>query len=299
MSLYAYQVFEIVAEQKSFARASMILNLTPSAVSHNIAKLEDEFGLKLFIRSRSGVTLTSDGERLRPLIRKIQHSDMVLRQEIDQIHGLASGTVRLGCFSSVSIRWLPQIFKSFRALYPDIEIQILEGGYDAIVSWVKTHTVDLAFVANDIARGMSVIPLHNDKLVCVAPAEYTPINEGFVTIEEVKNMSLNMNFILQRNGHNIEVLDLFSKYNMRLSSSFFIENDEAIFAMVESGFGFCIAPTMVAMGISSDVKILPFIPDEYRLIGLVTSDPQSISPATKKMRQHILSFLEERDLMNV
>lgn len=284
-----------MAQQKSFAKASTVLNLTPSAVSHLIAKLEDEFGLKLFIRSRSGVALTNEGERLRPLIRNIQHGSELLKQEIDQIHGLASGTVRLGTFNSVSVRWLPQIIKSFRALYPDIDIQIFQGGYNDILSWIKTNTVDLAFVVNNIAKDMNVIPLHNDKLVCIAPNEYAPNKAGLITIEEIKSMNL----ILQRDGYNAEVIDLFSKYNMNIYSSYNVENDDSIISMVEAGFGFCIVSEMVTNGILNDVQILRFTPDEYRLIGLVTADPHSIAPATKKMRQHIISFLEDRDLMNV
>ena len=293
MSLYAYQVFEIVAQQKSFTKASTVLNLTPSAVSHAIAKLESEIGLKLFIRSRSGVVLTSDGERIRPLIRNIQHASELFKQEIDQIHGLSRGTVRLGTFNSVSTHWLPQIVKSFRASYPDIDIQVFQGGYNDILSWIKTNTVDLAFVVNNIAKGMNVIPLHNDRLVCIAPTEYRSVDKGFVSIEEVKTM----NMILPREGYDAEVLDLFSKYNMNVHSSYYV--DESIIAMVEAGFGFCIASELVMAGILNDVQVLRFRPDEYRLIGLVTSDPHTVAPATRKMRQHIITFIENHNLMNV
>ena len=59
MTLLSYQVFKTVVEQGSFQKASEVLGITPSAVSHAVASMENELGTSLFIRSKSGITLTS------------------------------------------------------------------------------------------------------------------------------------------------------------------------------------------------------------------------------------------------
>ena len=64
MSLYGYEIFETVVEQNSFVKAAHVLNLTPSAVSHAIAKLESDIGFPLFIRNRNGVRLTGEAEKI-------------------------------------------------------------------------------------------------------------------------------------------------------------------------------------------------------------------------------------------
>ena len=69
MSLYGYEIFETVVEQNSFVKAAHVLNLTPSAVSHAIAKLESDIGFPLFIRNRNGVRLTGEAEKILPYIR--------------------------------------------------------------------------------------------------------------------------------------------------------------------------------------------------------------------------------------
>ena len=69
MSIYLYTIFETVAEQSSFVKAAGDLHLTPSAISHAIAKLESDVGFPLFIRSKKGVKLTAEGETLLPHIR--------------------------------------------------------------------------------------------------------------------------------------------------------------------------------------------------------------------------------------
>ncbi len=63
MSIYGYTIFETVLEQNSFIKAASILNLTPSAVSHAIAKLERDVGFQLFIRNRNGISLTREAEK--------------------------------------------------------------------------------------------------------------------------------------------------------------------------------------------------------------------------------------------
>ena len=61
MTLLSYQVFQTVVGQGSFQKAAEILNLTPSAVSHAIASMEQELGFSLFTRNKAGVDLTNYG----------------------------------------------------------------------------------------------------------------------------------------------------------------------------------------------------------------------------------------------
>lgn len=295
MSLNDYRILESVVEQRSFAKAAHALNLTPSAVSHAINKLEEDFGLPLFVRDRKGAYLTVDGERLMPYIRAVQQSDELLRQKVDQIHGLLRGTVRLASFNSVTVQWLPHILKSFRKEHPMVDIKIYQGGYDEIVSWLGNNTVDLAFVVNDIAPDMEIIPLHRDRLICITPHDYVPLHKDYITIEDMKRMNL----ILQRDGYNTEMLDFFERNHMRVNSSFYVETDEAIVALVEAGLGYCILSDMIFYNPNAEVKAYPIIPGDYRTIGLAMAKRQNTAPATMKMRKTILEFAQRKGLMNL
>jgi DNA-binding transcriptional LysR family regulator len=75
MSLAKYEVFDTVVELGNLTKAAEALNLTQSAVSYSIANLESELGFPLLIRSRSGITLTSNGQRILKYIRTILHWD--------------------------------------------------------------------------------------------------------------------------------------------------------------------------------------------------------------------------------
>jgi len=125
MSLYAYKIFDAVVKHQSFVRAAESISLTPSAVSRSIASLESNLGFLLFIRSRKGVKLTSEGETLIVYVRSILNGEEQLQQVAAQINGLEKGTVVLGTFSSVCSNWIPNIVKLFRIVFPNIQINIM------------------------------------------------------------------------------------------------------------------------------------------------------------------------------
>ena len=70
---FRLSVFEAVYRLGNFTRAGEELGITQSAVSQNIAELERELGAALFVRSRSGVTPTEQGERFLPCVKEILH----------------------------------------------------------------------------------------------------------------------------------------------------------------------------------------------------------------------------------
>ena len=115
MNMGKYQVFLRVAACGGFTRAAEELHFTQSGVSHTIATLESELGVPLFVRNRSGVTLTADGRALLPYIQTLCDDALRLEQKAADLRGMETGLVRVATFNSVSVQWLPYLLKSFRA----------------------------------------------------------------------------------------------------------------------------------------------------------------------------------------
>ncbi len=134
MTLFSYEIFDAVARQGSFNKAAQQLHLTPSAISHAIAVMEEELGFALFNRGKNGVSMTSYGASLYPSIRAVLNSDEALKQSIARLNGLEKGKVKLGVFNSVCASLLPGLLKSFAAQYPQIEIEVYQGTYDDVRS---------------------------------------------------------------------------------------------------------------------------------------------------------------------
>lgn len=241
MSFFSYQIFDAVAKQQSFLRAAEVMNLTPSAVSHSISSLESKLGFQLFIRSRIGVKLTSEGELMLIHIRKVLNCEEQLQQEAAQINGLEKGTVVIGTFSSVCANWIPDIVKSFHNFYPNIDINIMQGDYEDVLFWAKTGVVGIGFATLPAGEDLIETPLYRDRLLCITPKNFKPVHSDYVTIDDIRNQP----FILQREGYNSDTVSFIKKYNLSIRPQFFIDDDQSIIAIVESGLGISIIPELI------------------------------------------------------
>ena len=121
-SLKSLRVFEEVAQSGNVARAAEKLNITPSAASHQLAKLEKELGSILFHRSAKGVALTLAGERylaeIRPLILSLTQATARLRNEKDR------SALRIHCAPSFGLLWLLPRIHQFREAHPEIQVSL-------------------------------------------------------------------------------------------------------------------------------------------------------------------------------
>ena len=104
MDLNRYKIFLSVADSGSFTAAAAAWNYTPSGVVHLINALEQEFGFPLFVRTRRGVHLTTDGEQLVAPLRDLVQCDDRLRQVCSKIQGVLTGKVRIGSYYRTGCR---------------------------------------------------------------------------------------------------------------------------------------------------------------------------------------------------
>ena len=172
MTLFSYEIFDAVARQGSFNKAAQQLHLTPSAISHAIAVMEEELGFALFNRGKNGVSMTSYGASLYPSIRAVLNSDEALKQSIARLNGLEKGKVKLGAFNSVCASLLPGLLKSFAAQYPQIEIEVYQGTYDDVKEWLRTGQVDIAFLSSTCKEEFNLTELFREPLLCIVPQDW-------------------------------------------------------------------------------------------------------------------------------
>ena len=141
MSATKYQIFLKTVECGSFTKAAEELNFSQSGISHAISSLEEELGVTLLVRSRSGVALTYEGRHLLPYIRDTVNAYRMLQSQAAGFSGLEQGTIRLGTFTSVSSYLLPPAMERFRRLHSGIRFELYQGLYYEIEDWVREGVV--------------------------------------------------------------------------------------------------------------------------------------------------------------
>ena len=123
-------------EYGSFTKAAEALSYSQSGISRMIGDLEQEWNIILLERGRGGVRLTSDGLRLLPYAQNVCAEYKKLQMQVDELHGLQSGLIRIGTFSSVATHWLPNIIQQFQKDFPNIDFELLLGDYAEIENWI-------------------------------------------------------------------------------------------------------------------------------------------------------------------
>ena len=120
--LKAIQAFEQTARFGNVARAAEVLDLTPSAVSHQLARLEAMIGRQLFVRAARGVTLTPVGEQYLKDISGLLHSLAIATERAGS--DVSLDCLRLHSSPSFGLLWLMPRLEAFRLSHPDIQINL-------------------------------------------------------------------------------------------------------------------------------------------------------------------------------
>ncbi len=289
MTLSFCRIFSRIVIQGSFLKAAESLNMTPSAVSHAVAEAEAQMGFPLFHRTKSGVTLTENGQALYPAVLQLLGCEDSLNQTVDDLRGLRSGIVNLGLFNSVCTNWMPEIFRRFESTYPDIRINIYEGSYDDVIYWIKNGFVELGFLSTSCTCELAVDGRYTDPLVCIVPPDFPNREPGVVYLEEM----LEQHFIIQREGSDADVQMLFRKNGLQYHTSCHVLDDTSVMAMIACHRGISIMPSLTARGLEGNLKVLRLKPDEHRVIGLAALNPSMLSPAARRLRSCINRFMDE------
>lgn len=294
MTLIQMEIFLKVIQTGSFTRAGEELGLSQSAVSHAITSLESELGFMLIKRNRSGVSITANGERMLGYISKIMHIKEQMEQDAASITGGHTGTIRVGTFSSVSIKWLPQILKQFQQNYPSIQVELLEGGYEEVEHWINVGLVDLGFISVTPKNVHEVLILKKDRFVLLLPQGHALCRDGSITMEKIAAEP----FIMPKKGCDAYIRKLFKERKLKPSIRFEIGDDHAIVALVQAGLGVSVLPEMTLPN-SMDKVLSVYIGDEiYRTIGIAATSFTTLSPAAKKFLEVTEAWIiEERSFI--
>lgn len=287
MNILKYLAFIKTVEYGSFTKAAEILNYSQSGISRMINDLEKEWEITLLERNRSGVKLTSDGSRLLPYAKGLCNEYQKLQIQIDDLHGVQSGIIRIGTFSSVATHWLPNIIKAFQRDYPGIDYELLLGDYTEIEKWISEGRVDCGFLRLPTKPEFETILLARDKLLAILPE-----NHPLVGCEKVPIAALcDEPFMLLEKGAKAEISEVFERNSLTPKVHFTTWDDYAIMSMAESGLGISILPELILKRIPYRIVAKELDVPAYRDIALALRERKTASLAVKKF----LEYLEHRD----
>jgi DNA-binding transcriptional LysR family regulator len=139
----ALRYFLEVVRTGSISEASTRLNVASSAISRQIAGLEEALGTPLFERRPRGMVASAAGEMLAAFAFRTALEADRLVQDIDALHGLRRGQVRVATSEGFAIEFLPQAIADFRGKYPGIVFQLLVSAPAEVTRRVREGETDI------------------------------------------------------------------------------------------------------------------------------------------------------------
>jgi DNA-binding transcriptional LysR family regulator len=241
MHIQKYHVFIKTVECGSFTKAAEEMGYSQSGISRVINDLEREWRVSLLERGRTGVHLTSDGLKLLPYVKSICRENEKLQTQVDELHGLQSGLIRIGAISSVSAHWLPDIISKFKNDYPNIDYELLIGDYTDVEGWILDGRVDCGFLRLPVASGLETIFMEEDRLVAIMPYDHPMADCERFPAESLRGET----FMFSQAVMEPEIAAIIARYKIVPKVQFATCGDYAVMSMVESGLGISILPELM------------------------------------------------------
>ena len=277
MDILKCEAFLKAVDTGSLSQAAMELGYTPSGVTRMVNALEAELGFPLLSRNSKGVTVTTDGGRMLPILREMVRCNELAFQTSAEIRGLSVGNLMIGAFYSVASSWLPKIIKAFQADYPKIYVNTLECSDDVLLEWLEEGRIDCCFFSNGNANS-DWIPLKMDKVVVWLPKDHPNANLAAFPIRDFAGAP----YIETMQGSDPLIKSLAELDEFSPDVRFTTRDFYTTYAMVSAGLGISVNNELLGKNWSGDVVILPLDPPRYLPIGIVVKSLKDASPATKK-----------------
>ena len=290
MNIKKFKMLLTISDFKTLTRAAEETGYTQSGVSNIIKSLEDDIGFPLLHRLHRGVALTEEAEKLVPIIRELGNWDEQLSQVVSEIKGLETGIVRVASVASISLSWLPKIFKTFQTDYPNIAVRLYNGGDQEVLKWMEEGRVDLAFCCDQANIDYDWLPLVQDELVAVLPEGHPMASRSVFPL----NAFTNMPFIMMPEDYHYETKRIFDKYRITPDIQFSATDDHITIAMVEEGLGMSmLSKIILTQNPQRKVKFLKLDPPCPRTLGIALRPHHKRSPATEKFIEVSRSVMKE------
>jgi DNA-binding transcriptional LysR family regulator len=277
-TLEKLSVFVAVVDAGGFTQAAHALGRSQSSVSRVVASLEEEWGVRLFIRNGPTVVLTPDGAKLAARAREVCRDSDSLERFAASITNLETGELRLAAPSSVASVRLAGPVAAFVRDHPRVAVTIVEATYDEAERLMLADEADLAFLDKKIDNDeFSCVLLERDELIVVAPRNFFdapgPVSMDTVLATPFVGDSETVPYLLERHP----------LLKVRCVTS----DIGVILALVEAGAGISILPKLSLARMSYDVDLRPLSTTAYRSVWLARRRKLQLSAAAIEFLSYI------------
>lgn len=287
MEFHQLTYFLAAAQTQNFRKAAELCLVAQSALSRQIAALEDELEVVLFTRVRKRVVLTPEGQEFANYVRNAMEQLQEGQQWLTRLQAGQGGTIRVGCIESLATAFLPQFFASFHQHYPQVRLKVLVHHTDELIMMVEQGEIELGLVLDPhlqsellIVRELFRQPLH---LLVSQQHPLARSSKAAVTLAQIAHEPLLLLDETSRMGQITR--RIFAQRGLPLHPLVEIESVEGLKEMVKQDIGVTLTlPALIRPAqIGQDLLLLPItdLPEAF-IFALVYRRVGAISRAARE-----------------
>lgn len=292
VELRQLRYFVEVAEREHISEAAEHLHVAQSAISRQIANLEEELGTPLFERIGRNVKLTPVGKIfLEHCITALKGIDFAAKQ-VEEFLDPAKGTIKIGFPTSLASYVLPTVISAFKKEYPDISFHLRQGSYKFLIDAVKNRELNLALLGplppKDEAIDTTV--LFSENIHALLPATHPLAKKESINLVDLRHDQ----FVLFPEGYILNKVAVDACRSVGFVPNITSEGEDmdALKGLVAAGIGVTLLPesSLYDSTPRMTVKVPIAIPNIRRTVGIIAPTSRDLAPSEEVFVKFISNF---------
>jgi len=299
MEFHQLNYFLAAAQTQNFRKAAELCIVAQSALSRQIAMLEDELEVALFTRNKKRVTLTEEGQEFALYVRNAMEQLQEGQLFLAELRAGQRGTIHISCIESLSTAFLPALFASFHQQYPNIRLKVHVNHTDELITFVEQGEVELGLILDPGLQSELLIvkELFRQQLHLLVSAQH-PLAQKKVPAVTLEQIMTEWLLLLDETSRMGQITKrIFAQRGLPIHPLVEIESVEGLKEMVRQGVGVTLTlPALIRPSqIGNDLVLIPITDlEEEFIFALVYRRVGSISRAAREfinvISQQIISF---------
>lgn len=291
------QAFVSIAERGSFHAAASHLNLSQTALSHRIRKLEEGLGTQLLQRTTRQVSLTKAGMALLPKARRVFEELGASLEELRLDARDAGESVEIGCLPTIAMRCMPEVIAEFVRRHEGMHVKIHDNSASEIADKVQSGEAEFGITIVAANRwDLDLKPVLKEPFVLVCQRSSPLAAASSLTWSQLEGLPLVR--ISAETGNRILIDDALGARRESLAWRYEVQRVATAVSLVRSGVGCTIVPQLALDAVAdNDLVAIPLrAPAVSRTLGIITRKGVPLKPATRELLALVVEALKRERL---
>jgi DNA-binding transcriptional LysR family regulator len=284
MNIETLRIFCDVIQHQSFSRGAVLNDVSQSAATQSVHRVEKHFGVQLVDRSKRPFVLTAEGQACYEGFRAVLELYDSVEARVRSVRMDISGLVRVASIYSVGLHDMRRCMQDFMRLYPKAKVRLEYLRPNKVYDAVLNAEVDLGIISYPIASPeLSVIPLRSERMVLVCSPQHRLAKEKAVTAEHLQGedfIAFDRDLSIRK-----EVDRYLRQRSVNIHIAMEFDNIETIKQAVEIGAGVSILPELPVRDACQNgtlVAVRLIAPELRRPIGVIYRQRKVFTPTAAK-----------------